>query len=51
LTEKWQAVKYLAKGFATGAIVYYMPQIAESTHHGILTLVFGVLAILFVWAE
>lgn len=45
-----KAFKYIAKGLATGAIVYFMPQIAEATHHGILTLVFGALAILFIWA-
>jgi len=50
MTEIGKAFKYIAKGLATLAIVYFMPQIAEATHHGFLTLVFGVLAILFVWA-
>lgn len=51
MAEKWKAFKYIAKGLATVAIVYYMPEIAKATHHGILTLIFGVVAILIVWAE
>ena len=49
MKETGNAVKYLAKGLATGAIVYFMPQIAQATGHGILTLIFGVLTILLVW--
>jgi hypothetical protein len=50
ISEKLSVLKYAFKAVATGAVVYFMPEIARATNHGWSTLIFGGFALLFIWA-
>ena len=48
--NKSDTVSIVGRALASVGVLYFLPEIARATHHGILTLVFGVIAFVCIWA-